>query len=154
MLALTGCSSEWTHRSDARTESQRINDGRLTSEVKDKLATEPVYKFKGVDVKVYDGIVQLSGFVNTDQQKSRAGELAQQVPGVGRVENALTIVPEPKISPTGRVNHAPVIGNQADQNTINQYPTPQNNQTNQTTTPSQPQQAPIQNNPNQNQPGQ
>jgi osmotically-inducible protein OsmY len=52
------------------------------------------YNFSSVDVKVYRGTVQLSGFVNTRDQKNRAGEIAEAVPGVDRVENNLTIKPE------------------------------------------------------------
>ena len=104
----TGCeSSSWGRRNDERTSGQAVNDSRITSQVKQKLADEPVYKFNDVDVKTFAGVVQLSGFVNTDQQRGRAGELAQQVPGVTNVVNSLTIKPQLP-APTGRPNQAPI----------------------------------------------
>ncbi len=120
LTVFTGCeSTKWGNRSDPRTEYQRANDSRITSQLRQRLAEEPVYKFKGVDVKTYDGIVQLSGFVNSDQQKARAGQLAQQVAGVNRVENALTLIPPQVATPTGRPEHAPIINNERDQEDLN-----------------------------------
>ncbi len=128
-------------KKDERPEGVRANDNRITSQVKERLAQEPVYKFNGVDVKTFDGVVQLSGFVNTDQQKSRAGQLAQEVQGVNHVENAIALKPQQPATPTGRTYHAPVVGfgqsdpamtqgsgdqNQANQNTSS----PPNNNTN------------------------
>jgi hypothetical protein len=37
------------------------------------------------------GTVQLSGFVSSDEQKSRAGDLAKKVDGVREVENHITV---------------------------------------------------------------
>lgn len=134
VIALTGCSST-LGPSDERAEGQRANDSRITTHVKDRLAREPVFKFNEVDVKTYDSVVQLSGFVNTEEQKSRAGELAQQVAGVSRVVNGLTIKQPQTASPTGRPWQAPIINNPADQATMNSttnqasgtaWPPPQN----------------------------
>jgi osmotically-inducible protein OsmY len=55
-------------------------------------ATE--YKLGSVEVKPYRGVVQLSGFVNTPEQKRMAGEIAGRVEGVRQVENNITIKPE------------------------------------------------------------
>jgi osmotically-inducible protein OsmY len=109
--ALTGCqSSMWGHRNEERASGQVVDDGRITSQVKQELAQEPVFKFGDVDVKTFNGVVQLSGFVNADQQKTRAGELAQQVPGVAQVVNSLTLK-SAQPTPTGRPNQAPIETN-------------------------------------------
>ena len=110
IATLTGCQSTMWGKKDERSEGQRANDNRITSQVKERLAQEPVYKFNGVDVKTFDGVVQLSGFVNNDQQKSIAAQVAQQVSGVTRVENAITLKPNDPATPTGRTYHAPVVG--------------------------------------------
>ena len=121
-LALTGCSTMHS-QANGRSEGQVINDDRITSILKADLADQPVYKYNQVDVKTYDGIVQLSGFVNNDGQKQEAQRLAQQVPGVRRVENAITVVPAP--APTGRYNYQP---GEPNQNQNQGYPANQNNQ--------------------------
>jgi osmotically-inducible protein OsmY len=44
-----------------------------------------------VKVTSYRGTVQLSGFVNTSDQKRRAEDIAEKVQGVKRVENNITV---------------------------------------------------------------
>jgi osmotically-inducible protein OsmY len=48
---------------------------------------------KAMDIKVetYKGIVSLSGFVNTPDQKTRAAEIAGGVPGVRDVKNEIVL---------------------------------------------------------------
>jgi hypothetical protein len=74
----------------------------ITGEIQKKLREEPVYKFSEVDVKTFAGVVQLSGFVTTDEQKRRAGEVAQHIDGVSRVVNNITLKPAGNLTPTGR----------------------------------------------------
>lgn len=104
MLALTGCEM-MNHGSSDRTAGRQLDDRTITSNVKQNLDNEPVYKFTDVDVKTFDGVVQLSGFVNTDDQKHRAGQIAEQVPGVTQVANNITLKPaNQNIAPTGRTD--------------------------------------------------
>jgi osmotically-inducible protein OsmY len=42
-------------------------------------------------VETFKGVVQLSGFVNTRDQKDRAGDLARKVKGMTDVENNITV---------------------------------------------------------------
>jgi hypothetical protein len=108
-LALTGCeSTRWGHRNDGRTAGQGVDDNRIASEVKKSLAQEPVFKFQDVDVKAYDGVVQLNAFAESDLQRQRAAEIARQIPGVVRVVNSITLKPEQQMVPTGRTNQAPI----------------------------------------------
>src|SRR4051812_4949484 len=67
LAVLTGCES--TEHSSGRSEGRRMDDKELSARVKDDLENEPVYKFDGVYVRTYGGIVQLSGFVNSEDQK-------------------------------------------------------------------------------------
>ena len=99
-VAFTGCS---TYSGD-RTEGRVVDDNKITKEVQNKLQSEPVYKFTDVDVKTFAGVVQLSGFVNSNDQKQRAAELAQSVPGVTQVMNSIALKPQPAPTPTGRTN--------------------------------------------------
>ena len=102
VLGLSGCES-WGHRSsDERTAGRVVDDAHITHTVQSGLRNEPVYKFSDVDVKTYGGVVQLNGFVNTEEQKRRAAEIAQQTPGVNQVLNNLTLKTTAVPTPTGR----------------------------------------------------
>ncbi len=97
MLGLLGCK---TSPGDERSDGRKVDDKHLTAEIRKELRNEPVFKFDHVEVITYAGQVQLSGFVDTDEQKRRAGEIAQQTPGVLRVDNVLAIKPTVN-NPTG-----------------------------------------------------
>jgi hypothetical protein len=102
-LTVTGCV---TQGDDNRTAGRVVDDNAITRNIESNLRGEPVFKFGDVDVKTYSGVVQLSGFVTTDEQKRRAAEIAQNVPGVNQVVNAITL--KPQLSPTGRDEVPPV----------------------------------------------
>jgi hyperosmotically inducible protein len=101
LLGVTGCETSSSGPKDERSEGRVVDDKQITADVEKRLKQEPVYKMDGVDVATFGGIVQLHGFVNTEQQKQRAGEVAQRVPGVSQVMNALTIKPEPTSTTNG-----------------------------------------------------
>jgi hyperosmotically inducible periplasmic protein len=101
---LAGCST-WQRGDSERTAGRIVDDRKITSNVKSRLNDEPVYKFSDVDVRTFQGVVQLSGFVRSEDQKERAGQLAQQTPGVARVVNSIVLKPEGgELTPTGRDN--------------------------------------------------
>lgn len=109
VTALTGCDTMMGHSSSSdRSAGRTLDDKVITGQVEAKLKDEPVYKFSDVDVKTFAGVVQLSGFVSSDEQKRRAGELAQSVEGVTRVVNNITLKPTATgnngLAPTGRTN--------------------------------------------------
>src|ERR1043166_3662750 len=101
LFTFTGCETSSSH--DERSEGRVVDDKQITESVQKELKHEPVYKFSSVDVSTFGGIVQLSGFVNTEDQKNRAAEIAQRTPGVHEVSNGITLKPEP-MSPTGSTN--------------------------------------------------
>ena len=101
IFALTGCEM-LNHTGGDRTAGRALDDKTITSTVKHDLNRDPLYKFNGIDVATFDGVVQLSGFVDTDQQKQRAGEIAQHAEGVERVVNNITLKPNGgNLQPTG-----------------------------------------------------
>jgi hyperosmotically inducible periplasmic protein len=87
MVGLTGCASDRYNQSS----SERIDDNRTADRVKEALAHDPEYKYDGINVVVFKGVAQLSGFVNTKAQKSSAGDLARKVQGVKQLENNITV---------------------------------------------------------------
>jgi osmotically-inducible protein OsmY len=106
MIALTGCEMMNHHNDSDRTAGRALDDKTITASVQHDLNREPVYKFNDVDVKTFDGVVQLSGFVETSQQKDRAGDIAKRVEGVSQVVNNITLKPSDNnnLEPTGRTS--------------------------------------------------
>ena len=74
-----------------KTASQTMNDASITAAVQTKLTTDRMANFTRVDVDTEQGIVQLSGVVQTSEQRARAEELTKQVNGVKRVHNNLQV---------------------------------------------------------------
>lgn len=68
-----------------------MEDGRTAERVREALAAGADYKFDGVKVVARDGVVQLSGFVNSSVQRNDAGQVTSKVAGVKRVQNNLTV---------------------------------------------------------------
>ena len=104
MMTLTGCE---TAPKDERSKGLAMDDKHITDRVKKSLDEEPAYKFTDVDVRTFAGICQLSGFVTTQGQKSRAQEIAQHTEGVREVVNAITLKPPmvaPSAAPVSRPN--------------------------------------------------
>lgn len=70
---------------------ERIDDSGDSSRVKKALAADTQYKYEDVNVQTFKGVVQLSGFVNSNDQKNRAGDIAKKVEGVSSVKNNITV---------------------------------------------------------------
>ncbi len=90
VVALTGCK---TSDRGNRTSGQYMDDKALTEKVSSALERDPQYKLETVEVSTFGGNVQLSGWVNTQEQKNRAGDIARGVAGVRQVENNISIKP-------------------------------------------------------------
>jgi hyperosmotically inducible protein len=94
MTTLTGCNNnESTANPPDRSVGQVVDDKTLTANVKTALMTNPDYKFGDVTVDTMNGTVQLSGFVNTADQQSKAVDIAKGVQGVKDVQNKMTVKP-------------------------------------------------------------
>jgi hyperosmotically inducible protein len=84
---LTGCAGN----ENTRSTGQYIDDKTLNHDVRSALSDNAEYKFDQVNVDVYRGTCQLSGFVDTSAQKDKAGDIAKGVQGVTSVENMITV---------------------------------------------------------------
>ena len=73
------------------TVGQSIDDSTLTTLVKTKLMEDSTTKAYQINVGTQNGVVQLTGFVDSTAAKTRAGELARSVDGVVKVSNDLEI---------------------------------------------------------------
>lgn len=70
-------------------------DKEIAAKIKTKLYADPTTKGTEIEVQSLNGEVQLSGFVDSQAAKERAGQIASAVPGVVAVHNNLLL-------PTGR----------------------------------------------------
>jgi osmotically-inducible protein OsmY len=78
-------------RDDGKTAGQTIDDTAVSAKVKAAFAQDPGVKATEVKVDTYLGAVQLSGWVNTAEEKARAEQIAKTIPGVKSVENKITL---------------------------------------------------------------
>ena len=87
MATFTGCAGDRYHQSTG----EHVDDKATSMRVRSALRDDAEYKYPMVEVKTFKGTSQLSGFVNTRDQKSRAGDIAKKVEGVHNVENNITV---------------------------------------------------------------
>ena len=70
---------------------QAVDDGLITTQVKAKLIADSRTDAYKINVETQEGVVQLSGFVDNDEAKRTAGDVARSVSGVREVDNDLEI---------------------------------------------------------------
>jgi hyperosmotically inducible protein len=87
LTVVTGCAGDRYHDSTG----ESIDDSGTTMRVKHALGEDAQYKYDDVKVTTFKGTVQLSGFVDTSAQKSRARDIAKNVEGVKDVDNNITV---------------------------------------------------------------
>ena len=68
-----------------------VDDSVITTKVKTMLAADDFLKSFEISVETYKGIVQLSGFVDSQKAVDKAGEIASGVKGVKSVKNNLNV---------------------------------------------------------------
>lgn len=83
----TGCASTPTRESTG----EYVDDATITTKVKAALVKDPVVKALDVKVETFKNTVQLSGFVDTAEQKSQAERVAASVTGVQSVKNNIAL---------------------------------------------------------------
>ena len=81
------CASTRTRESTG----EYVDDSVITTKVKSLLAADDFLKSFQIGVETYQGTVQLSGFVNSQQAVDKAGEIARSVKGVKSVKNNLIV---------------------------------------------------------------
>ena len=86
MILLAACQS-----TTGRTLGENIDDSGITAAVKAKLAAEKLSTLTRIDVDTNQGVVALTGTVQTEALKVRAEQIARQVKGVRDVVNNLRI---------------------------------------------------------------
>lgn len=83
LTTVVGCAETSTHESTG----QYVDDTALTTKVKAAILDEPTLKVSQINVETYQGKVQLSGFVATQDDINKAVDVARNVSGVKEVNN-------------------------------------------------------------------
>ena len=68
-----------------------VDDSVITTKVKSLLAADDFLKSFQISVETYKGIVQLSGFVDSQRAVDKAVQIARSVNGVRSVKNTLIV---------------------------------------------------------------
>ncbi|TAL18651.1 BON domain-containing protein [bacterium] len=89
-LFIAGCASTQTQESTG----EFVDDSVITAKIKAEIAGDKLISLYQISVETYKGVVQLSGFVNTQEQVDEAIGIAEKVPGVKKVKNSLLIKPQ------------------------------------------------------------
>lgn len=88
MLATAaGCAS--TDKTESA--GEYIDDSVITTKVKTAILNEPTLKTAEISVETFKGAVQLSGFVSSQANISKAADLARTVQGVKTVKNDMRL---------------------------------------------------------------
>ncbi|MFN3504998.1 MAG: BON domain-containing protein [Caldimicrobium sp.] len=76
---------------DPRTIGTQVDDAVITTKIKVKLLEDPITKARKIDVDTVNGIVTLTGLVESQEEINRAVAIANSTPGVKKVVNNLKI---------------------------------------------------------------
>jgi osmotically-inducible protein OsmY len=87
MTALMACAATPKHESTG----EYVDDSVITTKVKTAIFEDATLKMLQINVKTYQGTVQLSGFVDSAQSVTKAGEVARSVNNVTSVKNDLIV---------------------------------------------------------------
>ena len=87
IAVFAGCASTPTKEGTG----EYVDDSAITTKVKAAIFNDPALKVFQINVETFKGDVQLSGFVDSAQSVTKAGEVARGVKGVKSVKNHLIV---------------------------------------------------------------
>ena len=87
LTAVVGCAAT----DEKRSTGEVMDDSAIAARTKSALLADPVTDGLNIDVEVDRSQVQLNGFVDSQAQINRAGEIARSVSGVETVQNNLQV---------------------------------------------------------------
>lgn len=68
-----------------------VDDTIITTKVKAAILKDPALKAREINVETFKGVVQLSGFVNSQADINKATEVARGIKGVTSVKNDIRL---------------------------------------------------------------
>jgi osmotically-inducible protein OsmY len=87
LAVIAGCATTRTQESSG----EYVDSSVITAKVKAAIFDDPALKVFDISVETFKDVVQLSGFVNSAEIRSRAGAVASRVSGVKSVRNNLIV---------------------------------------------------------------
>lgn len=87
LLTAAGCASTQKHEGTG----EYVDDSVLTAKVKAAILQDPALSSAEINVETFKGVVQLSGFVNSRSDISKAADIARGVNGVMSVKNDMRL---------------------------------------------------------------
>ncbi len=89
LISFMGCASTRTHESPG----EYVDDSAITLKVKAAIMGDETLKSSEINVETFKGVVQLSGFVNSQTDINHAVVVANNVSGVISVKNDMQLKP-------------------------------------------------------------
>lgn len=80
-----------SERSGSSSVGQFVDDATVTTRVKSRFARDDQVSAMNINVETNEGVVQLSGYAGSEAEKTRAAEIASQVPDVKSVQNNIVV---------------------------------------------------------------
>lgn len=87
ILGLAGCASSGTGQKTGA----YVDDAWITTKVKSEMIADKDVKAHKIDVDTKNGVVKLTGTVETWQQANKATDIARGIKGVTAVENEIRV---------------------------------------------------------------
>jgi osmotically-inducible protein OsmY len=87
IVSIVGCASSATQEGTG----EYIDDTVITVKVKAAIFNDPDLKSAEINVETFKGVVQLSGFVRSEQDIRKAVALAKDIKGVKSVRNDMYV---------------------------------------------------------------
>jgi osmotically-inducible protein OsmY len=87
LLATAGCAVT----RDQQSVGSYVDDATLTTRVKAKFAENPSVSATAISVETFEGVVQLSGFAKSSEERAMAEQLARNTSGVRGVKNVISV---------------------------------------------------------------
>jgi hyperosmotically inducible protein len=86
---LGGCAT--SDRYDSNANREAVDDSTVAANVKAALVQDPTTRASNISVNTMHGVVELTGFVDTPEQRHEAARVAGNVAGVRSVDNELHV---------------------------------------------------------------
>jgi osmotically-inducible protein OsmY len=87
LVSLLGCASTTKHEGTG----EYFDDSVITTKVKTEIFKDDSLKSNEINIETFKGVVQLSGFVNSQADIDRAVNVARSIKGVKSVKNDMRV---------------------------------------------------------------
>lgn len=90
LAVLAGCATT-SSAPEQQSTGAYLDDAALTTKVKTRLLQEPGVDSGNINVETYQGVVQLSGFMDSRAEMSKALQAVRSVEGVRSIRNDMRL---------------------------------------------------------------